>query len=202
MLIYLDLTKRVDLVFWGILVVGFFTFFRKSNLIPDTAYKFNPVRHLSRQAVQVEKDVVIVTATWAKNNQYGQKKNEVPLFRIPNSPLCPVTTVTALKKLSGKKSASLFSLAGNMPFTYPRFQVKLKETLGKAGYDSEKFSSHSMRRGGTMWAFRSGVPESLIKVQGDWSSDAYKTYLSFPVEVRAVVNLKMRESIQSKVIHF
>ena len=38
LVIYLDLTKRHDLMFWGILVLGFFIFFRKSNLIPLSAF--------------------------------------------------------------------------------------------------------------------------------------------------------------------
>ena len=40
---YINLSKCLDLSFWVILVVGFFTFFRKSNLVPDTvdSYKHN-----------------------------------------------------------------------------------------------------------------------------------------------------------------
>ena len=82
------------------------------------------------------------------------------------------------------------------------FQKKLKPTLDKAGYDSRLFSSHSLRRGGVLFAYKSGVHESLIKVQGDWTSEAYRRYLSFPLEVRAVVNLKMRKNIQESVILF
>ena len=68
--------------------------------------------------------------------------------------------------------------------------------LKLAGYNHKSFSSHSVRQGGCTWAFRSGVPERLIQVQGDWSSDAYKCYLNFPIEIRVVVNLKMREMIK------
>ena len=85
---------------------------------------------------------------------------------------------------------------------YMAFTKKFKSTLDKAGYRSKLFSSHSMCRGGVIWAFRVGVPESLIQVQGDWNSDTYKRYLSFPVEVHAIVNLKMRQGITTKVIPF
>ncbi len=33
-----------------------------------------------------------------------------------------------------------------------------------------------------MWAFHSKVPDKLIKVQGDWASDAYLKYLDFSLE--------------------
>ena len=85
---------------------------------------------------------------------------------------------------------------------YPAFLKKFKSTLHKAGYRSELFAAHSLRREGVLWAFRSGVPETLIRVQGDWMSDTYRRYLSFPLEIRAIVNLKMRQSITQRVLHF
>ena len=51
MVTFLDLTKRSDLVFWSVVVVGFFSFFRKSNLIPDTKDSFDPTKQLSCQSV-------------------------------------------------------------------------------------------------------------------------------------------------------
>ena len=39
---YLDLTKHTDLVFWGFLITGFFTFFRKSNLLAYSFKWFDP----------------------------------------------------------------------------------------------------------------------------------------------------------------
>ena len=85
--------------------------------------------------------------------------------------------------------------------TYGVFQKKLKKVVEKVGYNKNAFSSHSLRRGGVLWAFKSGVPESLIQVQGDWTSEAYKRYLSFPIEVRVVVNMKMQQSILQRVEH-
>ena len=83
-----------------------------------------------------------------------------------------------------------------MAFTYSIWQKKFRKLLKKAGYRSEAFSSHSLRRGAVNFTHRNGVPESLIQVHGDWASDCYKRYLNFPIEVRAVVCWKMREGIQ------
>ena len=198
---YLDLTKRVDLVFWGVVVVGFFTFFCKSNLIPDSKTDFDPAKQLLWSAVKFDDTLAILTITWSKTIQYRQRAVEIPLFPIENSPLCLVTVVKALMACKGRSRHLLFSLRGGTPFTYPAFQKKLRATLGRAGYEKSLFSSHSLRWGTTLWAFKSGVPERLIQVQGDWTSDAYKRYLSYPIQVRAVVNLKMRKSIQERVLH-
>ena len=199
---HLDLNKRIDLAFWGVTVVGFFTFFRKSNLIPDDVNSFNCSKQLTRGHVTFHGSVVILTVTWSKMIQYRQRALEVPLFSIPGSPLCPLTVIKALLAQPGKKSTPLFALRGGIPLTYNMFHKKFRQVLDKAGYQGSAFSSHSMRRGGSLWAFKSGVADSLIQVQGDWTSDSYKRYLSFPVEVRAVVNLKMQKTIQEKAIHF
>ena len=50
MLGYLDLKKHRDLVFWAILLVGFFGMLRKSNLIPDSQASFDPIKQLTRGA--------------------------------------------------------------------------------------------------------------------------------------------------------
>ena len=39
------------------------------------------------------------------------------------------------------------------------------------------------------------MPDSLIQIHGDWATDYFKCYLNYPIEVRAVVLLKMREGI-------
>ena len=48
----------------------------------------------------------------------------------------------------------------------------------------ERFSSHSLRRGGITRSFESGVPEITIKTLGNWASDAYKRYINITLESR------------------
>ena len=113
-----------------------------------------------------------------------------------------MTVLKAILKTSGKDWYPLFALSKGKPVTYSKFSKKLKSVLDEAGYEPSCFSAHSLRRGGTLWAFRSRVPETLIQTQGDWTTDTYKRYLTFPVEIRAVVNFKMRHSITDRVISF
>ena len=192
---HLNLNRRKDLVFWGLLLVGFFSMLRKSNLVPDTVHGFDPAKQLTRGHIEFREGFAIVKITWAKNLQNQQRVVQVPLFAIDNSPLCPVRALRALLQTPGRKHHPLFGTGNKISFTYNQFQTKFRNLLKKAGYRPKAFSSHSIRRGSVNFAYRSGIPESLIAVHGDWCSDAYKTYLSYPLEVRAVVSLKMREAI-------
>ena len=201
MVTFLDLSKRADLAFWGVVVIGFFMFCRKSNLIPDSKGTFDPSKQLTLASVKFDDTLAILMVAWSKTIQYRQRAIEIPLFPIPNSPLCPVTLIKALMACKGKPSHPLFSLSKGVPLTYQAFHKKFRKVLEKAGYEKTMFSSHSLRRGATLWAFKSGVPESLIQVQEDWTSDAYKRYLSFPIALRAVVNWRMRKAIAENVLH-
>ncbi len=65
-----------------------------------------------------------------------------------------------------------------MPVTYADLQTFLRVQLGKLGLNPANYSSHSFRRGATSCAFKAGVEVDLIQAIGDWSSDAYKKYIS------------------------
>ena len=195
MFLYLDMDKHEDRVFWGILLVGFWGMLRKSNLISDSKSLFDPLKQLTKNHVRFKKGIVILTATWAKNIQCRQKVLEIPLFQVPDSPLCPVNILRILTQSIKKGHYPLFGTGKWVTLTYRQFQKKLRTVLNKAGYKGKNFSSHSLRRGGATWAHRSGVPESLIQVHGGWQSDAYKRYLDFPIEIRAAVAIKMRQNI-------
>ena len=191
----IDISQHGDLVFWSILLVGFFGMLRKSNLLSDSRRSFDPIKQMTTSHVTFKPGLLIIKATWAKNIQARERVLEIPIFEMPSSPLCPVTAVKALASIQHKKHWPLFGKGHNPVFTYTQFQAKLKQTLNKCGYKGQAFSSHSMRRGGATWAHRSGVSESLIQVHGGWQSDAYKTYLTFPIEIRAAVSLRMRNAI-------
>ena len=102
---FLDFSTRANLVFWGVIVVGFFTFFRKSNLLPDTKDSFDFDRQLSRADVSFKNNVAVLTIGWSKTIQYRQKCVQVPMFQIPGSVMCPVTTLKASLSLPSKKKA-------------------------------------------------------------------------------------------------
>ena len=102
---FLDLTKQADLAFWGVLVLGFYTFFRKSNLIPDSCEEFNLRKQLTRSQVEFQGTVAALTITWSKTIQRRQRAVEIPLFPVEQSPLCLVTVLRALLSLPGSEQS-------------------------------------------------------------------------------------------------
>ncbi|XP_078345379.1 uncharacterized protein LOC144630885 [Oculina patagonica] len=48
-----QLTARTDSGFWAAMLIGFYTFFRKSNLVPKTANDFDPAKNLCRNDIIV-----------------------------------------------------------------------------------------------------------------------------------------------------
>ena len=97
------------------------------------------------------------------------------------------------------------SKKGNKPLTYRVFQSRLKQLIHKAGWVAAALSRRGWvggggggvgggvggggGGGGGGWslAYRAKVPGELIKVEGDWASDAYLAYLSIPLEQRIQV---------------
>lgn len=74
------------------------------------------------------------------------------------------------------------------PLTSSAFSTSLKQLISHIGIDTRHYSPHSFRRGGATFAYQSGVPEHLVKLQGDWRSDAYQTYIiTLPLSTRSLV---------------
>ena len=90
---------------------------------------------------------------------------------------------THLKLNQVPASAPLFSVRASGSEScqaYSQFSRFLARSLQAIGADPSAFSPHSFRRGGgggATFAFDCGLPAELIKLQGDWRSDAYLVYL-------------------------
>lgn len=78
-----------QLCFWAACLVGFFSFFRKSNLLAPSWEQFDPSKHMSRNNVRFSKTGAVIAVTWSKTIQYMQRSLLVPLPHIPKSPFCP-----------------------------------------------------------------------------------------------------------------
>ena len=157
--------------------VGFFTFSRLDNLLPKTS-NLSSLRYLTRSDLQLHADGLLVQFRSSKTNQLGDRTLNVPLASL-SIPICPVQAVTNMFRCSpSHPSAPAFSYnisSNTFFFLQNSFIATLRSFLSHLGFDAQSFSS--MRRGGATQAFRSGVPGELIKSHGDWTSEAYLTYL-------------------------
>ena len=200
----LEFAKPVDVVMWALLLVGFFTMSRKSNLVTTGREKFNPKRQLSRSDILVGSKGLVVIFRWSKTNQFCDRVHMVPIVAIPGSVLCPVSAYKRmLETLPGHDALPAFFIrVGGVPrpVTYYLLQDFIKKGVTKLGLEPKLFSSHSLRRAGATWAFRSEVPGELIKSHGDWASECYLRYLDFSTEERLRVAQKMSRAIRKEFV--
>ena len=119
---------------------------------------------------------LIVTRT--KPRQAGDAASFVPVPHIPGSPLCPTTTLKLLlRTVSAPDACPLFAFTSTSHLltciTAKSVNDGIEYLASLLSLDPKEFASHSLRRGGATFAFQCSIPAELIKLQGDWRSDAY-----------------------------
>ena len=184
-------------------VFAFFLFARLSNLVSDARGPDDSYLCLRRGDVEPSHFGLCVKFTWSKTNQFGKRVLALPLVRIPGSPLCPVRLFYLMCELvPAPGSSPLFlypSRSGVFkPVVKRQFISVMRARLRAAKVPQcHLFRGHSFRRGGTSWAFSSGLPGELIQVFGDWRSDAYKSYLDISMALKLRVSQGMVRSLGS-----
>jgi len=186
---HLDFSRPILVSFWAACLVAFYSFFRKSTLLAKSSSHSCKTEFCIRDLI-ISPTTALLNVKHTKTLQFFNRLVQVPLPHIPNSPLCPISALhKLLSLLSGAPpSLSLFSYplpgGGFSHLTYPSFSKLLGIVLGQSGISPSLYSGHSFRRGGASFAFACGIPSDLIKIQGDWSSDAYLRYLTSPLSSR------------------
>ena len=225
----LDFSTSLDVVFWAVCLVAFFTFFRKSNLLapgPSPAC-FDPERHLSRHHISLSEGGAVVQVNWSKTIQFSERVLRIPLPVIHNCVLCPSRALWLSLKLSdtSDQAVSAFryrSATGVVDLTYSVFLAclrgclgqlgvdvtsysvfltRLRGCLGQLGVDVTSYSGHSFRRGGAPFTLECGVPSELIQAQGDWRSDVYLSYLDTSLGFRQRVAHTLGQAVGTMLSH-
>lgn len=188
----LDLSQPLDATLWCAFVLSFFLFARKSNMVPPSANKFDPAKHLCRRDIILGTDQVLIYIKWSKTIQAANRYLLVPLVSIPNHPLCPLRAVLNMFRLipaSPHHPAFLIPAPqGLSTLTHATFTKHLRRVLELAGHNPSGFSGHSFRRGGASFALSIGVPGELIMSHGDWKSACYLRYIDSSVQDRQCVS--------------
>lgn len=192
----LDFALPLHVACWAAFLIAFFSMARKSNMVPSSLARFNRRKQLCRGDILMGENGLLVSFGWSKSNQCGKRKVLIPLPCFENSVLCPVAAYRRLLLLVPARDsdpAFTFALKPRLQcVTEFRFVRVLRCMLDKAGFEAASFSGHSFRRGGATFAFRARVPGELIKLQGDWSSEAYLRYLDFSMDAKLEVGVAMR----------
>lgn len=186
----IDLDNGFDIVCYTALLVGFYLFLRKSNLVPDSKNSFNPQKQLTRADVQIGKNMVLIIVRWSKTIQYKEKELLLPLLQAKDIRVCPVYWVKLMcskVKASGEHPMFLVSEDSTnrlVPLTYAQLGDKLKQWVSQCGISSERYTLHGLRKGGACHALEVGLAGEDLKILGDWASDAYMRYLDLSLQRR------------------
>ena len=122
---------------------------------------------------------LLVLFKWTKTIQCNERRLLLPLVPIKGSPLCPVAMFQRMCEVLPAPSNApdfIFDFPGKggyLSVSKNQFVSFLHSKLSLAGV-----THPSLYRG---HSFLSG---ELIQVFGDWSSDAYKSYLEYSLAAR------------------
>ena len=101
---------RVRRLFFAPFLFTFYLMARLANIVPKSAKSFDPRRHLTRGDVAVTSHGLLVTFKCTKTIQFGERLLHIPLLRIHDSPLCPVSAYLRMIRLvPARQSCPVFS---------------------------------------------------------------------------------------------
>ena len=201
----LDLTIVKHFSAWCAMLVAFFGCFRLSNLVPASALEYDPLKHLSRDDVRFEDNVVLIYYKWSKTNQNCNRVSWVPI--------CSVSDERFNVKLNLERLLSVYDAPKSYPlFLYDSFDGKKKlfhtrhslvSFLDKCvialNLSTADYSWHSFRRGSAVFAYELGLADSDVQLLGDWSSSAYKNYLEFVFKSKVSISETLARNFSNSI---
>lgn len=198
---HVDIDNPEDLAIWCSILVGFFGLLRKKNLVPEDILDVDPSKILTvgNFVLDKEKGIALVYIPFSKTNQFGQRNLVIPLVRNGCKALDPIFHLDLLFSRTGAPTHyPAFSYRGGdklRAVNYKTFTVKLKKLLSKADFSPERFSGHSLRRGGATFLYACGGTILQIQSSGDWQSSTWTRYIHISLEQRLLSQNLMSSNI-------
>ena len=196
----LNLDNVKHLACWCAMLLAFFGCFRLSNLVPVSKNKFDPLKHLRRNDIKFENDVVLIFYKWAKTNQNSNKVSWVPLCLVKDERFNIKSFFQRLfSKVKAPDNAPLFSFSKKDHHSRYSLVKLLNICIFDAKLSLSDYSWHSFRRGAAVFAFELGLADSAVQLLGDWSSGAFKNYLEFSFLKKVSVAKEIAKSFDSQI---
>ena len=194
---HFDLDVHEERVRWAILVCGVFGLMRLGELLGSNALRWSHVSWISADHIQL-------TLPASKTDPYrlGVAIN----FFGTDSVACPVAALTDLFERWPKqlpRDGSMFAMMNGKSLERKEFSSMLQARIDKleekwrVGLSGQRFSGHSLRRGGATSLALRGVSDAMIQVLGRWQSDAYKRYIMQPMATIRDAMRKMARCLDS-----
>lgn len=167
-----SLMCRHDKAMWRALILcAFFGLLRVSEYTTPSSKRFDENTNLLVRDVSIQKDFVSVFIKASKTDPF-KVGSKIRLAKIGGI-LCPVSALKRYLKLRKFAHGPLFVLKHGSFVTRKYVTAFIKMSI----HDNIDLNTHSFRIGGASAAASSGVPDSIIKILGRWSSDCYRRYI-------------------------
>ena len=182
------------------MLIAFFGCFRLSNLVPSSKGKFDPCKHLKRDDIRFDNDLVLIFYKWSKTNQHGSRVSWVPICAVADDRFNVKKYLKLLlSSVPADDSAPLFSFSKKEFHSRHSLVQMLGTCLLNANLSVSDYSWHSFRRGAAVFAFELGLADSAVQLLGDWSSSAFKNYLEFSFLRKVSIAEQIALSFDSKI---
>ena len=165
-----------DKAMWSALILlAFFGLLRVSEYVTPSTNKFDETIHLSPSDVEVSScgNIVRVMVKASKTDPF-RLGFKIRVCRIGGK-LCPVKAIKKYLVVRGNAPGPLFTFSSGEFITRKFVAGFLQASLP----NEADLNTHSFRIGGASAAASCGIPHTVIKMLGRWSSDCYKRYLYF-----------------------
>ena len=185
-----DFTNLTDMVAWVATLVGFTLFLRRSNLVPEAMTRFDADKQFCRKDFNVisPTSVMMAEVRWSKTIQFKEKVLRLPILPAGNKSICPVLWMHyMLEQIPGEPGDPAFmipSKEGKLALSANQLVARLKKWLTLIGEDPDGYALHSLRRGGATFAHQCNIQGEMIKLLGDWASDAWRRYCDISMDQR------------------
>ena len=147
-------SDQVEMVAWTGLLLGFYMFLRRSNLVLETMEDFNPEQQFCRGDINLlgmEKPMMF-EIRWSKTIQHKQKILRLPVMPAANKAICPVFWIHyMISRIPTEPRDPVLTIrAGQRKLALSANQLiyRFRKWLLLVGMDPTIFSLHSLHRGG------------------------------------------------------
>ena len=163
---------------WAACCTGFFGFLRCSEFMTPDVGPVEPQVHLCLSDIayvhNTEHNHIEIVIKASKTDQFRQGTKVVLGFT--GEQLYPVSALLNYLTVRGNKPGALFIKQDGLPLQRRQFGHGVQIVLQTSGA-IRHFDGHSFRIGPATSASQAGVPETVIKTLGRWSSMTYKRYI-------------------------
>ena len=146
-----NVKDRVEVIAWTAVLLGFYMFLRKSNLVPDAMDKFDGLQQFTRSDANLLglDKAMMFEVRWTKTLQFRQRILRFPVLPADNKQISPVFwTHKMILDNPGQPQDPLFLIKtpkDKLCLSANQLVYRLRKWLKLIGEDDMSYSLHSLR---------------------------------------------------------